>query len=124
MDSNPCSSGILKRNPNNINNIEIELIYLIAKYLSVGPCKKSFEVLRAEIEENRILPRRIDWHGNEHEITFNDYDAQNGHIAHDYLLQVVSRLEPTIQKLWPTFPEQKWGLLGRGSQSLLRSEKV
>ncbi|GFS70883.1 hypothetical protein NPIL_378221, partial [Nephila pilipes] len=55
-----------------ISTTDSELYLLIAKYLSLGPCKQSAELLRKEIEEHDLLPKRTDWLGNEHSRTFNE----------------------------------------------------
>nr|XP_027220954.1 bromodomain and WD repeat-containing protein 3-like [Penaeus vannamei] len=113
-----CNSAVNKQ----FSAVEIELYYLIAKYLSSGPCKKAYEVLRAEIEENQLLPKRYDWLGNEHRKSLDEVDRQLGHLSNDHLLRVVSRLGPAINQLvklpYPTAAT----LLGAGTQSLLRTE--
>ncbi|XP_042863346.1 bromodomain and WD repeat-containing protein 3-like isoform X2 [Penaeus japonicus] len=113
-----CNSAVNKQ----FSAVEIELYYLIAKYLSSGPCKKAYEVLRAEIEENQLLPKRHDWLGNEHRKSLDEVDRQLGHLSNDHLLRVVSRLGPAINQLvklpYPTAAT----LLGAGTQSLLRTE--
>ncbi|KAK8764005.1 hypothetical protein V5799_033385 [Amblyomma americanum] len=50
--------------------LEKELYFLISKFLSNGPCSGAAEVLRREIEEHHLLPKRLDWHGNEHDRSF------------------------------------------------------
>ncbi|PRD28450.1 UNVERIFIED_CONTAM: Brwd1 [Trichonephila clavipes] len=56
----------------NISTLESELYLLIAKHLSTGPCKQSAELLRKEIQEHDLLPKRTDWLGNEHSRTFSE----------------------------------------------------
>ncbi|KAK8727619.1 hypothetical protein OTU49_009654, partial [Cherax quadricarinatus] len=100
-----------------------ELYYLMVKYLSSGPCKKAYQALRAEIEENELLPTTCDWLGRSYGKTFQQVDEQNIHIKNDHLLQMVARLGPAINQLvrvpYPTAST----LLGAGAQSLLRTEQ-
>ncbi|KAG8230491.1 hypothetical protein J437_LFUL013533, partial [Ladona fulva] len=49
-----------------------ELLLLIAKFLAASPCQQSFKVLRGELESLQILPKRLDWLGNEHEQSFEE----------------------------------------------------
>ncbi|XP_045621318.2 bromodomain and WD repeat-containing protein 3 isoform X2 [Procambarus clarkii] len=122
MDVGPstsrCNSVVTKR----YSALEIELNYLIAKYLSAGPCKKAYKALRAEIEENELLPHRYDWLGNVHHNTFDQWDQQNEHIRNDHLLRIVARLGPTINQLVKIPCPAASTLLGTGLQSLLRTE--
>ncbi|XP_068220556.1 bromodomain and WD repeat-containing protein 3 isoform X2 [Palaemon carinicauda] len=123
MDETPptsqCDSAVNKQ----YSAIEIELYYLMVKYLSAGPCKKAFEVLKAEIEENELLPKRYDWLGNEGKKTFSEFDCQNSHVRKDHLLRLVSRLGPAIDQLVKLPRQSISSLLGTGSQSLLRKEE-
>ncbi|XP_066989654.1 bromodomain and WD repeat-containing protein 3 isoform X2 [Macrobrachium rosenbergii] len=123
MDVTPptsqCDSAVNKQ----YSAIEIELYYLMVKYLSAGPCKKAYEVLKAEIEENELLPKRHDWLGNEKKKTFSEVDCQNSHVRKDHLLRLVSRLGPAIDQLVKLPWQSTFSLLGAGSQSLLRREE-
>ncbi|GFN80858.1 bromodomain and WD repeat-containing protein 1 [Plakobranchus ocellatus] len=56
MNSNNSSPSVL----------EPELYFLIARFLSNGPCKKAAKVLLEEMEKFKLLPQRVDWEGNEH----------------------------------------------------------
>ncbi|KAK7075021.1 Bromodomain and WD repeat-containing protein 3 [Halocaridina rubra] len=103
--------------------LEIELYYLMVKYLSSGPCQKAYKALRAEIEENELLPKRYDWLGNEKRKTFKEWDEQCGHIQKDHLLHLVSRLGPAINQLVKLPHQSSLTLLGAGSHSLLRKEE-
>ncbi|XP_064473415.1 bromodomain and WD repeat-containing protein 3-like [Ornithodoros turicata] len=101
-------------------NIEKELYFLISKFLSNGPCTKAAEALRREIEENHLLPKRIDWLGNEHHRSFSDLERANGFISADYLLRICSRVGPLLDQLYPTGVAGSCSLLGSGNYSLLR----
>ncbi|GIX66540.1 bromodomain and WD repeat-containing protein 3 [Caerostris extrusa] len=56
-----------------ISSSESELYLLIAKFLKTGPCKQTADLLTKEIEEHELLPKRIDWLGNEHNRSFNEF---------------------------------------------------
>ncbi|KAK3861169.1 hypothetical protein Pcinc_032839 [Petrolisthes cinctipes] len=114
-----CNSAVNKQ----LSGLEVELYYLIAKYLSAGPCKKAYQVLKAEIESNELLPRRYDWLGNEQKKTFEELDIENIHLRNDHLAQMVARLGPAINQLVPLPYATASTLLGAGSQSLLRTHQ-
>ncbi|XP_018564263.1 bromodomain and WD repeat-containing protein 3 isoform X2 [Anoplophora glabripennis] len=65
-----------------------DVYFLIQRFLSAGLLKKTLKVFNEELEENKILPRRIDWEGNEHERTVEDMIKQFPNIRPDYLLQL------------------------------------
>uniref|UniRef100_T1GXQ5 BRWD/PHIP N-terminal domain-containing protein n=1 Tax=Megaselia scalaris TaxID=36166 RepID=T1GXQ5_MEGSC len=44
-----------------------ELYFLIAKLLSTSPLQNTSTVLQKELEEKKILPKRLDWNGHEHD---------------------------------------------------------
>ncbi|GFU01926.1 bromodomain and WD repeat-containing protein 1 [Trichonephila clavipes] len=133
----------------NISTLESELYLLIAKHLSTGPCKQSAEVsrhfaydcicletermfvklcfclqlLRKEIQEHDLLPKRTDWLGNEHSRTFSELDHMFSQITNDHLLKICSRIGPILDKeIPPTVPGLS-SLLGVGRQSLLREKE-
>ncbi|KAG8144447.1 hypothetical protein E2320_012959 [Naja naja] len=104
--------------------LEAELYYLIARFLQSGPCKKSAQVLVAELEEHQLIPRRLDWQGKEHRRSFEDLVAANVHIPPDYLLKICERIGPLLDKEIPQSVLGVQTLLGVGRQSLLRAAKV
>uniref|UniRef100_A0A8C6YFI4 Bromodomain and WD repeat domain containing 3 n=1 Tax=Naja naja TaxID=35670 RepID=A0A8C6YFI4_NAJNA len=103
--------------------LEAELYYLIARFLQSGPCKKSAQVLVAELEEHQLIPRRLDWQGKEHRRSFEDLVAANVHIPPDYLLKICERIGPLLDKEIPQSVLGVQTLLGVGRQSLLRAAK-
>jgi len=104
------------------NTIEQELYFLIFKYLNDGPCKRAAEVIREEIEKHNLLPKRIDWQGNEHDLDFKTFESQNEHIRSEYLLKIVSRIGDLLNQQIPSSSILSVNtLLGSGSQSLLRT---
>ncbi|XP_030059699.1 bromodomain and WD repeat-containing protein 1 isoform X2 [Microcaecilia unicolor] len=103
--------------------VESELYFLIARFLSAGPCLKSAEVLVQELEDYQLLPKRLDWEGNEHNRTYQELVLSNKHVAPDYLLQICKRVGPLLDKEIPPSVSRVSSLLGAGRQSLLRTTK-
>ncbi|EEC15316.1 WD-repeat protein, putative, partial [Ixodes scapularis] len=99
-----------------------ELYFLISKFLSSGPCKQAGEALKREIEEHHLLPKRIDWLGNEHHRSFSELESSNFHIPNDYLLRICSRIGPLLDQVIPSGVTGSRSLLGSGSYSLLRQQ--
>ncbi|XP_056329070.1 bromodomain and WD repeat-containing protein 3 isoform X2 [Danio aesculapii] len=106
-----------------ISPLESELYYLISRYLSTGPCRKAAEALVCELEENQLLPRRLDWEGNEHPRSYEDLVAANRHIAPDHLLQICKQIGPVLDREVPSGVPGVHSLLGAGRHSLLRTSK-
>lgn len=105
------------------SSIELELYFLIERFLSTGPCKSAAQVLRRELDEHGLLPKRIDWEGKEHERSFESLLELNKHIGGDHLLKICQRLGPLLdEKIRPNIVGVK-SLLGAGTQSLLRTQK-
>uniref|UniRef100_A0A2I3G168 BRWD/PHIP N-terminal domain-containing protein n=1 Tax=Nomascus leucogenys TaxID=61853 RepID=A0A2I3G168_NOMLE len=83
--------------------MELELYFLIARYLSAGLCWRGAQVLVQELEQYQLLPQRVDWEGNEHNRSYEELVLSNEHVAPDHLLVT--------------------SLLTAGRQSLLRTAK-
>ncbi|CAH0403786.1 unnamed protein product [Chilo suppressalis] len=49
-----------------------ELYFLIAKFLSGGPLKETAKTLLKELRSVEVLPRRLDWEGNEHTQSYEE----------------------------------------------------
>ncbi|XP_021165006.2 bromodomain and WD repeat-containing protein 3 isoform X1 [Fundulus heteroclitus] len=107
----------------NISLLESELYYLISRFLTTGPCRRAAEVLASELEENQLLPGRLDWLGNEHPRTYEDVVAANRHVAPDHLLQICKQIGPLLDREVPSCVPGVHSLLGCGKQSMLRSAK-
>ncbi|XP_074156615.1 bromodomain and WD repeat-containing protein 1 isoform X4 [Sminthopsis crassicaudata] len=103
--------------------IESELYFLIARYLSAGPCRRAAQVLVQELEQYQLLPKRLDWEGNEHDWKYEDLVLSNKHVAPDHLLQICQRIGPILDKEIPPCISRVTSLLGAGRQSLLRTAK-
>ncbi|XP_055468050.1 bromodomain and WD repeat-containing protein 1-like [Psammomys obesus] len=103
--------------------IESELYFLIARYLSAGRCCRAAQVLVQELEQYQLLPKRLDWEGNEHSRSYEELVLSNKHVAHDHLLQICQRLGPMLDKEIPPSISRVTSLLGAGRQSLLRTAK-
>jgi hypothetical protein len=104
------------------SNIESELYYLVAKYLESGPCHRSAELLKKEIEENSLLPKRFDWLGRQHDNTFDEVNRQNSHISRDHLFKIVQRTNRLLDAVISPSVSGVSTLLGDGRQSLLRDK--
>uniref|UniRef100_A0A8C5CTS9 Bromodomain and WD repeat domain containing 1 n=1 Tax=Gadus morhua TaxID=8049 RepID=A0A8C5CTS9_GADMO len=107
----------------NISLLESELYFLISRFLTTGPCRRTAEILASEIQEYQLLPRRLDWQGNEHPRTYEDLVAAHRHIAPDHLLQICKQLGPLLDKDVPSCVPGVHSLLGSGKQSMLRKAK-
>ncbi|CAL8345041.1 unnamed protein product [Arctogadus glacialis] len=107
----------------NISLLESELYFLISRFLTTGPCRRTAEILASEIQEYQLLPRRLDWRGNEHPRTYEDLVAAHRHIAPDHLLQICKQLGPLLDKDVPSCVPGVHSLLGSGKQSMLRKAK-
>uniref|UniRef100_A0AAY4ESM1 Bromo domain-containing protein n=1 Tax=Denticeps clupeoides TaxID=299321 RepID=A0AAY4ESM1_9TELE len=98
-----------------------ELYYLVSRFLTTGPCRRAAEVRRAR--PAALLPRRLDWQGNEHPRSYEDLVAANKHIAPDHLLQICKQIGPLLDKEVPSCVSGVRSLLGIGRHSLLRTSK-
>nr|XP_030139934.3 bromodomain and WD repeat-containing protein 1 [Taeniopygia guttata] len=103
--------------------IESELYFLIARFLSTGPCRRALKVLVQELEQHQLLPKRLDWQGNEHYRSYEELVLANKHVAPDHLLQICKRIGPILDKEIPPSISRVNSLLGAGRQSLLRTAK-
>ncbi|XP_041108367.1 PH-interacting protein isoform X1 [Polyodon spathula] len=106
-----------------IAQLKSELYFLIARFLEAGPCQNAAEVLIKEVEENELLPKRIDWTGKEHLGTYENLVKIYRHIAPDHLLQICQCIGPVLEKEIPPSVPGVHSLLGAGRQSLLRTNK-
>uniref|UniRef100_A0A674KA50 Bromo domain-containing protein n=1 Tax=Terrapene triunguis TaxID=2587831 RepID=A0A674KA50_9SAUR len=98
-----------------------ELYFLVARFLTTGPCRRAAEVSRAR--QRQLLPKRLDWEGNEHCRSYEDLVLSNKHVAPDHLLQICKRIGPILDKEIPPSISRVNSLLGAGRQSLLRTAK-
>uniref|UniRef100_A0A674ML36 Pleckstrin homology domain interacting protein n=1 Tax=Takifugu rubripes TaxID=31033 RepID=A0A674ML36_TAKRU len=100
-----------------------ELYFLIARFLEAGPCQKAAETLIREVEEKELLPKRLDWTGQEHPGTYENLVKLYRHVSADHLLQVCSRVCPLLEREVPASVPGLTSLLGAGRQNLLRTSK-
>lgn len=70
-----------------------------------------------------MLPKRLDWQGNEHERSIDDLRRQYPHIGPNHLLQICARIGPILDKEYPSGVDGIVSLLGAGRQSLLRNKE-
>uniref|UniRef100_A0A8C0EYV3 Bromodomain and WD repeat-containing protein 1 n=1 Tax=Bubo bubo TaxID=30461 RepID=A0A8C0EYV3_BUBBB len=94
-----------------------ELYFLIARFLTTGPCRRALKV------STGLLPKRLDWQGNEHYRSYEELVLSNKHVAPDHLLQICKRIGPILDKEIPPSISRVNSLLGAGRQSLLRTAK-
>uniref|UniRef100_A0A8C6Y2S7 BRWD/PHIP N-terminal domain-containing protein n=1 Tax=Naja naja TaxID=35670 RepID=A0A8C6Y2S7_NAJNA len=55
-----------------LEEMNLKLYFLIARFLAAGPCRKAAEVLVQELEQYQLLPKRLDWEGKEHYRRYED----------------------------------------------------
>ncbi|XP_044298191.1 bromodomain and WD repeat-containing protein 1 isoform X3 [Varanus komodoensis] len=122
-ESSPASSSTLGTGSVSLPLIESELYFLIARFLTTGPCRRTAEVLVQELEQHQLLPKRLDWEGKEHCRSYEDLVLSNKHVAPDHLLQICKRIGPVLDKEIPPSIPRVNSLLGAGKQSLLRTAK-
>uniref|UniRef100_A0AAQ6APR3 PH-interacting protein n=1 Tax=Amphiprion ocellaris TaxID=80972 RepID=A0AAQ6APR3_AMPOC len=103
-----------------IAQLTSELYFLIARFLEAGPCQKAAEV---GVFAFRLLPKRLDWTGQEHPGTYENLVKLYRHITPDHLLQVCSRVCPLLEREVPASVPGLTSLLGAGRQNLLRTSK-
>ncbi|KAM9247866.1 bromodomain and WD repeat-containing protein 1 [Leptosomus discolor] len=115
--SSNCGGGV------SLPLIESELYFLIARFLTTGPCRRALKVLVQELEQHQLLPKRLDWQGNEHYRSYEELVLSNKHVAPDHLLQICKRIGPILDKEIPPSISRVNSLLGAGRQSLLRTAK-
>uniref|UniRef100_A0A7N8XX94 PH-interacting protein n=1 Tax=Mastacembelus armatus TaxID=205130 RepID=A0A7N8XX94_9TELE len=96
-----------------------KLYFLIARFLEAGPCQKAAETLVREVEEKELLPKRLDWTGQEHPGTYENLVKLYRHISPDHLLQVCSRVCPLLEREVPASVPGLTSLLGDGSHIIL-----
>ncbi|XP_055904407.1 bromodomain and WD repeat-containing protein 3 [Eupeodes corollae] len=107
----------------NENVVVPELYFLISKFLAAGPLKETAKVLVKELEQKKVLPRRTDWLGNEHDQSFDELESKYSHIGANHLLEICARIGPILDnELTPAVPGIV-SLLGSGRQSLMRTKE-
>ncbi|XP_075053356.1 bromodomain and WD repeat-containing protein 1 isoform X1 [Mixophyes fleayi] len=102
---------------------ESELYFLMARYLSNGPCTKTAEMLIQEINEKELLPNRLDWQGNEHTRTYDEMVSANKRVAPDHLLKLCQSLTSLLDSRGPANISKASSLLGILKQPTLRTVK-
>ncbi|XP_026845404.1 bromodomain and WD repeat-containing protein 3 isoform X2 [Drosophila persimilis] len=99
-----------------------ELYFLISKFLTAGPLHETAKVLIQELQQKNVLPRRIDWLGNEHQQTFAELEQKYTHIGDNHLQELCGRLGPLVERQYPGSVPGIFSLLGTGRQNLLRTQ--
>ncbi|XP_077367363.1 PH-interacting protein isoform X2 [Festucalex cinctus] len=106
-----------------IAQLTSELYFLIARFLEAGPCQEAAETLIREVEDKELLPKRLDWTGQEHPGTYDNLVKLYRHISPEHLLHVCSRVCPLLERDVPASVPGLTSLLGAGRQNLLRTSK-
>ncbi|XP_069616832.1 bromodomain and WD repeat-containing protein 1-like isoform X1 [Ranitomeya imitator] len=91
---------------------ESELYFLIARFLSNGPCGKSAQMLIHELNQHNLLPNRLDWHGNEHPRTYDEMVSANKSVTYDHLLRICQGLSYFVDRHAPVTVSRSSSLLG------------
>ncbi|KAM3934677.1 bromodomain and WD repeat-containing protein 1 [Leptodactylus fuscus] len=97
---------------------ESELYFLIARFLSKGPCGKSAQMLIQELNEHNLLPNRLDWQGNEHTRTYNEMVSSNKSVTPDHLLRICQGLSCFVDRQGPVYISRPSSLLGIANKPL------
>ncbi|XP_044148409.1 PH-interacting protein-like [Bufo gargarizans] len=94
--------------------LQSELYFLISRFLEDGPCQEAAQVLIREMEKKELLPRRVDWTGEEHTRTY-----QNLPVSEEAPGVADERVSPCD---WGTeFSSDMMGYWGSHLQSALRT---
>ncbi|XP_047518570.1 bromodomain and WD repeat-containing protein 3 isoform X1 [Pieris napi] len=72
-------------------NVVPELYFLIAKFLSGGPLKETAKTLLKELQSVEVLPRRLDWEGKEHPLSYDELNSQYSEVSWRRLAAVCER---------------------------------
>uniref|UniRef100_A0A673B5E2 PH-interacting protein n=1 Tax=Sphaeramia orbicularis TaxID=375764 RepID=A0A673B5E2_9TELE len=72
---------------------------------------------------SQLLPKRLDWTGQEHPGTYENLVKLYRHISPDHLLQVCTRVCPLLEREVAASVPGLTSLLGAGRQNLLRTNK-
>ncbi|RUS29919.1 hypothetical protein BC938DRAFT_480071 [Jimgerdemannia flammicorona] len=106
-------------------NLEQELYYLIARFLSTGPCRNASQALRQDLDQHSyLLPHRYDWQGKSHVKTVDELIQQYPHVTPHHLHTLLSRLTVHANTRLPPPAPGLGTLLGHADASLLRTTSV
>lgn len=100
--------------------LQPELYLLICRFLDKGPCQEAADLIRRQLDRHELLPRRVDWLGNQHVTSWRVFEERHLHITHEFLPRVLARVSTLLNKQIPASGFTSSSLLGAGSQSLLR----
>lgn len=104
-----------------IEVISPEILFLVEKFLSSRPeGRRAAQVLREDIDNHGLMPPRIDWEGNRHTRTFEEFDASLSHISPDHLIKICSNIPSLVDRISPPSSSGVHTLLGSGQLSVLR----
>ncbi|OQV14435.1 Bromodomain and WD repeat-containing protein 1 [Hypsibius exemplaris] len=74
-----------------------EFEFLIAKYLQNGRFKEIGDSLARKLEDQKALPKRVDWMGVEHDLDFQELAETYDHVEPDYIFKVSRNLGRSVE---------------------------
>lgn len=101
--------------------LQPEIYLLICRFLDNGPCREVSNEIRRQLDRHELLPRRVDWLGQQHATTWRTFEQRHLHISAEFLPRVLSRVSSLLNKQIPASGFTGASLLGAGTQSLLRT---
>ncbi|KAL1510019.1 hypothetical protein ABEB36_004677 [Hypothenemus hampei] len=102
MDLACCGSN--QHSVPDLTTLTSDVYFLIQKFLSNGPLRRTLQTLNEELHEFKLLPKRIDWQGNEHERTIEDMQKQFTHIHPDFLFYLCSQASASLNSTSSLIP--------------------
>lgn len=81
-----------------------EIYFLIWKFLTASPCSNAAKHLADEINQMKLLPRRLDWQGNSHHHSLESFSHLFSHLKSDHLLKLLDRNEVDPFASWSVVP--------------------
>nr|XP_009860425.1 bromodomain and WD repeat-containing protein 3 [Ciona intestinalis] len=91
-------------------NLNLDLYFLIERFLSKGPCAPVSKVLREVLNSLNIVPKRFDWKGGQHVQSYDEWTRRFSDVGDDHLLVLCNHITSML--------DQK--SLNRGETSLLQ----
>jgi hypothetical protein len=101
--------------------LQPEIYLLICRFLDNGPCREAADQIRRQLDRHELLPRRVDWLGQQHVTDWRTFEERHLHISPQFLPRVLARVSSLLNKQIPASGFTSFSLLGAGSQSLLRT---
>nr|XP_022911448.1 bromodomain and WD repeat-containing protein 3 isoform X1 [Onthophagus taurus] len=100
-----------------------ELYFAIQKFLSTSPLSETYRVFCKELEENDILPERLDWKGHKHKRPPCELERLYPGVGPNHLLQICSKIGLERTKEFATTAKGLKPFLGIGSLVFGKKDK-